>query len=185
MGYELHPETPPGGVPLSQHLRDPQGTNDYVKSFAAAFGISDLSPPARIANTRRALAAAEHARDRGRLAAFNAAVFDSYWRWGLGIESDEELAAIARRAGVEPAGAVAAAGDPVLLERVDGARRAARQAGVTGVPTFDVEPGAPGGSRVSSRIVGCQRYEVLADAVRKAGARRREGWAPAPGAGGS
>lgn len=178
MGYELHPETPPGGVPLSAYLRDPEGTHAYVKSFAGAFGITDLSPPERLANTRRALAAAERARDRGRLEAFNAAVYDSYWRWGLGIESDADLAAIAGRAGVDPEGAVAAARDPALLERVDAARRAALGAGVTGVPTFDIEPAAPGAGRVSSRIVGCQRYEVLADAARRAGGRRR---AAAPG----
>lgn len=180
MGYELHPETPPGGVPLSEHLRDPEGAHAYVKGFAAAFGIADLSPPGRLANTRRALAAAERARDQGKLAAFNAAVYDSYWRWGLGIESDAELAAIAARAGLDPEGVTSAARDPALLERVDAARRAALAAGVTGVPTFDVEPGAPGAGRASSRIVGCQRYEVIVDAVRRAGARRT----PIPGADG-
>jgi predicted DsbA family dithiol-disulfide isomerase len=178
VGYELHPETPPGGVPLSERLRDPEGAHAYVKSFAAAFGIADLRPPERLANTRRALAAAEHARDQGRLAAFSAAVYDSYWRWGLGIESDADLAAIAGRTGIDPASAVAATRDPALLERVDAARRAALQAGVTGIPTCDVEPGAPGAGRASSRIVGCQRYEVLVDAVRRAGARRTT---PVPG----
>ena len=178
MGYELHPETPPGGVPVAERLRDPEGTHAYVRSFAAAFGIPDLAPPERLANTRRALAAAERARDQGRLAAFNAAVYDSYWRWGLGIESDAELAAIGARAGVDPEGVVSAARDPALLERVDAARRAALGAGVTGVPTFDVEPCTPGAGRVSSRIVGCQRYEVLVDAVRRAGARRTT---PVPG----
>jgi predicted DsbA family dithiol-disulfide isomerase len=54
--------------------------------------------------------------------------------------------------------------DPAALARVDGARRAALEAGVTGIPTFDIG---------DTRLVGCQRYEVLADAARRAGARRR------------
>jgi predicted DsbA family dithiol-disulfide isomerase len=179
VGYELHPETPPGGVPVAEHLRDPEGMHAYVKSFAAGFGIDDLSPPVRLANTRRALAVAEHARDAGRLHAFNAAAYDAYWRHGQGIESDEDLAALVRRAGLDAAVAVRAASDPAYLARVDAARREAKRAGVTGIPTFDFEPDAPGGARASSRVVGCQRYDVLADAVRRAGARRREAPSPA------
>jgi predicted DsbA family dithiol-disulfide isomerase len=49
---------------------------------------------------------------------------------------------------------------------VDQARAIAVRAGVTGIPTFDIGP---------SRVVGCQRYEVLAEAARRAGARRRLG----------
>lgn len=185
MGYELHPETPPGGVPIAEHLRDPEGMHAYVRSFAAGFGIPDLRPPVRLANTRRALAVAEHARDEGRLEALSAASYDAYWRLGQGIETDEDLRAIARRAGLDPAAAVAAARDPALLARVDAARREALGAGVTGVPTFDVEPGEPGGPgepgppRLPSRVVGCQRYEVLAEAVRRAGGRRRDAPSPA------
>jgi predicted DsbA family dithiol-disulfide isomerase len=174
VGYELHPETPQGGVPVADIFRDAEGLHAYVRSFAAGFGILDLSPPARLANTRRVLAACEHARDAGRLEAFSAAAYDAYWRHGRGIESDDELAALALAAGLDPVAAVAATRDPAMLARVDAARGEAMRSGVTGVPTFDVEPDAPGGARVSSRVVGCQRYEVLVDAVRRAGARRRD-----------
>lgn len=175
VGYELHPETPPGGIALSDYLRDAGAMLRYVKEFAAGFGISDLRPPTRLASTRRALAVAQWAREAGRLEAFSAAAYDAYWRHGGGLESDEELAAIARRAGLDPAAAVAAASDPALLGLVDSARRTALAAGVTGIPTFVL---APTGSGAGSRIVGCQRYEVLADAARRAGGRRR---AAAPG----
>ncbi len=164
MGYELHPDTPPGGVALADWLPEPEAMNGYVRAFAADFGIHDLVPPVLLANTRRALAAAQAARDAGRLGAWRAAAFDAYWRKGRGLETDEDLAAIARAAGLEPALAVRAAGDPAALARVDAARVEALRAGVSGIPTFDM-----GGAR----IVGCQQYEVLADAVRRAGARRR------------
>ncbi len=164
MGYELHPGTPSGGVPLAEYLPDPDAMLGYVRSFAAGFGIGDLVPPLRLAPTRRALAVAQHARDAGRLEPFRAAAFDAYWRKGRALESDDDLAAIAREAGLEPAAALAAAGDAVTLARVAGARRAALEAGVTGIPTFDIG---------ATRIVGCQRYEVLAESARRAGARRR------------
>jgi predicted DsbA family dithiol-disulfide isomerase len=179
VGYELHPETPPGGVALSEWLGDADAMLGYVKSFAASFGIPDLVPPERLANTRRALAVAEHARDAGRLDPFCDAAYDTYWRWGGGLETDEELAGLARRAGLDPGAAVAAARDPALLARVDGARRAALAARVGGVPTLDVDAESP--APPPARIVGCQRYEELAEAVRRAGARRRDAAEPVRG----
>ena len=164
VGYELHPETPPGGLPLAGFLKDAEAMLGYVRSFAAGFGIHDVVPPGVLASTRRAHAAAHCARDAGRLDAFRIAAFDRYWRRGGGLESDADLADLAREAGIDPAAALAAAGDPALLARVDAARREAEDAGITGVPTFDLGP---------LRIVGCQRYDVLADAARRAGARRR------------
>jgi predicted DsbA family dithiol-disulfide isomerase len=164
VGYELHPATPPGGIPLSEYLPSPEAALGYVRTFALGFGIDDLRPPATLCSTRRALAVAEHARARGRLEPYRAAAFDAYWRRGRGLETDADLGAIAREAGLDPAAAVAAAVDPATLAQVDAARRTAREAGVTGIPTFDIGP---------VRVVGCQRYEVLADAARRAGARRR------------
>jgi predicted DsbA family dithiol-disulfide isomerase len=164
VGYELHPRTPPGGIPLTDYLPAHEAMLGYVRSFATRFGISDLEPPERLASTRRAHAVALHARDVGRLEAFRAAAFDAYWRKRRGLESDEDLALLAREAGLEPDAALEVARDPAALARVDGARRAALEAGVTGIPTFDIG---------DTRLVGCQRYAVLADAARRAGARRR------------
>lgn len=164
MGYELHPETPPGGVPLSEVLPDPDAMLGYVRSFAAGFGIDDLAPPRVLPSTRRAHAVAQRAREEGRLDAFRRAAFDAYWRRGRGLEAADELAALARDVDMDPRAALAAAVDPGLLARVDAARHAAAAAGVTGIPTFDVGEG---------RIVGCQRYDVLVEAARRAGARRR------------
>jgi predicted DsbA family dithiol-disulfide isomerase len=180
IGYELHPDTPRGGLPLSSYLPDAEAMLGYVKAFAARFGIDDLSPPERLANTRRALAVAQYARDEGRLDAFRAAAFDAYWRLGLGLESDEDIARLAERAGLDPQAAVAAARDPNLLAVVDAARRQAVESGVTSVPTFEVRPALPGEAR-AARVVGCQRYDVLAEAVRRAGARRRGSASPMPG----
>lgn len=175
VGYELHPETPPGGVPLASYLPDADAMLGYVRSFAAGFGIPDLAAPSRLSNTRRALAVGEHARTVGRLDAFRAAAFDGYWREGNPLEDDAGLRAVALAAGLDPDAALAAASDPEVLARVDAARRRARAAGVTGIPAFDFVPeGALVGGDAPLRVVGCQRYEVLAEAARRAGARRRQ-----------
>ncbi|HUL60586.1 MAG TPA: hypothetical protein VLU43_15000, partial [Anaeromyxobacteraceae bacterium] len=63
--------------------------------------------------------------------------------------------------------------DAAMLARVDAARAQALSAGVTGIPTFDIG---------AVRVVGCQPYEVLAAAARKAGACRtkHQSRGPAP-----
>src|SRR5689334_6659449 len=68
-GFELHPRTPPGGLPLGALFpgRDLKALHEGTKRFAAGFGVVDFSPPNYLWNTRRALAMAEHARDEGRL----------------------------------------------------------------------------------------------------------------------
>ncbi|MGC3998639.1 MAG: DsbA family protein [Anaeromyxobacter sp.] len=170
IGYELHPGTPRGGVPLAQVFPQAGAMLGYVKGFAEGFGIDDLRPPAHLASTRRALAAAEHARDQGRLEPFRALAFDAYWRRGWGIEEDEDLRWLAREVGLDPEAAVQAAAEPALLARVDQARAQALAAGVRGVPTFDF---VADGADDPVRVVGCQRYENLAEAARKVGAGRR------------
>ena len=169
MGYELRPETPEGGEPLYEELPDPDAAFGYVRGFAARFGVGGLAPPPLRANTRRAHAVALHARDAGRLEAYRTAALDAYWRRGAGLESDGDLAAVAREAGLDPAAALAAARDPAVLERVDAARRDALAAGIASLPTFDFG---------AERVVGCQPYEKLAEAARRAGARPRAAAGP-------
>lgn len=161
-GFELHPSTPRGGRPLSSlfpgvHL---PSLHEQTRRFAAQFGVRDFSPSDRLSNTRRALAMAEYAREHDRLAPFRQAAFDGNWRQGKNLEDDVDLQAIAAQAGLDPAAALVAADDAAYLERVDRRQKDARAAGVTGIPTFVLN---------DQRIVGCQPYEALANAARRAG----------------
>jgi predicted DsbA family dithiol-disulfide isomerase len=113
-------------------------------------------------NTRRALALAEWARDRGALHPVRRGIMDAYWRRGLDVEDPAVLAAVAAAAGLDGAAAVKGSEAPGILERVAKMGQAAARAGVTGIPTFDV-----GGERV----VGAQPYEVLEAAVLRAARR--------------
>jgi predicted DsbA family dithiol-disulfide isomerase len=160
-GFELHPETPAGGMPLTAIIPAGRlaGMREYMKKFAAGFGIHEMASPQRISNTRRALAVAELARDQGKLQAFRDAAMEAYWHSEKNLEDDAELRAIAQGVGLDPDEALRAADDPKYLARVDAARAEANAAGVRGVPTFFI------GDEV---IVGCQPYEVLAAAARRA-----------------
>jgi predicted DsbA family dithiol-disulfide isomerase len=165
-GFELHPETPEGGVDIGR-LFGPERVapmRQYMDRFAAEFGIRDMRHPDHLPNTRRILAAAELARDEGRLDRFRGAAMDAYWRGGKDLEADGVVREIARATGLDPDRTVAAMGDPAFLDRVDAVRRESINAGVTGIPTFFI------GHDV---VVGCQPYPVLAAAVEAAGGARR------------
>ena len=135
----------------------------YLDRFAGSFGITDMRHPDRLPNTRRVLAAAELARDRGRLHPFRRAAMDAYWREGLDLEDESVVRRIAGAADVDGEDAAAAMHDPRYVARIDAIRRESIEAGVTGIPTFFI------GDEV---VVGCQPYETLAAAAERAGAVR-------------
>jgi predicted DsbA family dithiol-disulfide isomerase len=136
---------------------------DHLVRFAESFGVPIEQQP-RMPNTRRALAAAEYARDAGRLDPFRHEAMRAYWREGRDLEDPAVIQAIARTAGVDPGAAAAAMHEPRWLARVDAARDEAERLGVTGIPTFLFG---------EQRVVGCQPYAVLAAAAERAGAPRR------------
>jgi predicted DsbA family dithiol-disulfide isomerase len=132
--------------------------------FAKGFGITDMKMRQRSPNTRRALAIAEFARDLGKLEPWRRVAMDAHWKGGLDLESDADLRALAAEAGLDPDAALAASRDLEFLTRIDRKRAEAEELGVTGIPTFVI------GNR---GVVGCQPYQVLAQFVEAAGARKR------------
>jgi len=166
-GFELHAETPVGGMALATLFRgrDVASMHAYVRKFAAGFGVDLPQPPTHLPNTRAALAAAEYARDHGKLEAFREAAAKAYWIDGKDLEAPAVLRAVAGAAGLDPAKTVAAAKDAKYLQRVDATRAESESVGVTGIPTMVFPDG--------SASVGCQPYESLAAAARAAGARPR------------
>ncbi len=164
-GFQLHPSTPEGGVPLTQ-LFGPRaaGMKAHVEQFARGFGITDMKVGEHLNNTRRVLALAEWARDAGKLDAFRHAAMEAYWRRGENLEDEDVLARLAEEAGLSAEGARAALKSPEYRARVDAMGQVAQRDGVRGIPTFLIG---------NARVVGCQPYEVLAQAARLAGALAR------------
>ncbi|HEX2062323.1 MAG TPA: DsbA family protein [Thermoanaerobaculia bacterium] len=164
-GFELHPETPPGGMRLDEYFPPERlrGMGESMKNFAAQHGIDDFVQRERIPNTRRALALAEVAREEGRLEEYRQRAMDAHWRDGLDIEDDEVLRNLARESGL-PDDAVERSKDPKYLDRIDAIREEANAIGVEGIPTFVL--GRYGFS-------GAQPYESFVALAERAGAKKR------------
>lgn len=166
-GFELHPETPEGGMELRELFRgaNVDALHERLLAFAESLGVTDLAPPTRIPNTRRALALSELAREQGVLRPFRDRVMQAHWREGRNIEDEETLVALAREVGLDEGEARAAQTDPARRAAIDEVRREASAIGVTGIPTFIFD--------WKTAVVGCQPFEVLARAAEEAGAVRR------------
>jgi len=137
---------------------------EYMEKFAAGFGVHGMETPERMPNTRRALAMTEFARDHGRLDDFRKLAMTAHWKEGRDLESKNDLAEIAALSSLDPEAALMAADSSIYLGRVDRLHDEASKMGVTGIPTFIIG---------KERVVGCQPYEVLAGATRRAGAVQR------------
>lgn len=170
-GFELHPETPRGGMPISALLpaaRVP-AMLAQLRTFAAGFGVTGIEHTGHVPNTRRALAVAERARVEGRLDAFRHAAMRAHWEQLQDIEDPDVLADLAASVGMDPAAARAAADDPAIQATLDAVRSEANRLGVPGIPTF-VFGHLGQGARA---VVGCQPWEALSQAALQAGAKRR------------
>lgn len=165
-GYELSPGTPLSGMSLEEKFgaRVP-AMHARVKAYAEELGIADFHPPMRSANTRKALAMTEYARDQGKLDAFRDAAMDAHWKDHRDLGSDEVLKDLATRAGLQPDTALQAAQSAEYVKKVTDARAEGDRMGVSGIPTFFFQD--------RYRIVGCQPFEVLAEVAEKLGAKRR------------
>lgn len=135
-----------------------------MRQFAAGFGVTDMKRSARMPNTRRALAAAEYARELGLMDRFRALTMDAHWKEGRDIEEPGVLRSLAAAAGMDPDRTMAASEDPVYLGRVDAMRIEYKRVKTGGIPTFVF------GAEV---VEGCQPYEILAAAARRSGAAPR------------
>ena len=135
-----------------------------MRNFAASFGIRGMASPERLPNTRRILAMAEYARETGKLDAFRTLAMNARWENGSDLEDEIILEKLAAASGLDPQKAMKASESPDYLSRIDSIRAEAGRLGIDGIPTFIIG---------KQRIVGCQSYEILADAVVKAGGSRR------------
>jgi predicted DsbA family dithiol-disulfide isomerase len=166
-GFELHSETPAGGIPLSKLFPEYQTRDrqEQMKEFAASFGIENMALPEILPNTHRILAMAEYAREMGTLDAFRTLAMQARWEENRNLEDDGVLGDLASASGLDPQKALAACDSADYLARVDSLGDEAKRMGVTGIPAFIIG---------ETRIVGCQPYQVLADAVCQAGGSPRK-----------
>jgi predicted DsbA family dithiol-disulfide isomerase len=154
LGFEIHPETPPEGTPLSIMFPriDPKSMTQSLNNAGEPFGIAFVKI-VHISNSRRSLEAAEFAKDHDRFDGFHGALFHAYFSQGRDIGNIEILASIAGEAGLDAESMKAALQTGKYRPTIENARQEAARLGVNAAPTFIIEN--------KDRIVGAQPLEVF------------------------
>ena len=160
MSYELHPETPPRGLLLSERFKgyDLSSFQEQLRArgreVGVVFGIRTL-----LSNSRLALMASEFARDQGLYDSFHENMFQAYFTNGLDIGNPDIIAAVAKKSGLDEKATLSAVADGRYQKRLDEARREGQLLSLTGIPLFIIEN--------KYKIVGAQPMEVFRDLLKK------------------
>ena len=161
--FLLDPTTPDAGRPYPYPPEERARRAGPLQAMAAEAGVTIASRD-WISNSRQALEAAEHAREQGLFEPFHRAVFYAYFAKGRDIGKLDELRAIAREAGLDDQGMVAALDDRRYAARVEEDLDLAERIGLTGVPAFII------GDRL---VMGAQPYEIFEEVMRQLGREKR------------
>ncbi len=167
--FELHPETPRTGAHLAGRLGGSARAQAYRDNLLNLAAVSELAmrlPPV-IANSHRALEAAEFAREHGGFERYHGALFRAYFQDCRDIGDVDVLCEVARENGVDDQGLRQALADERYAARIDAITEAARADGIVSTPTFVFEGGF--------RLVGAQDYDVFASVTRRLRDRRSAG----------
>ncbi len=165
--FELHPETPPGGVDVDEILRRTgrgRAYSENLKAYAAEAGLK-LASNRWLANSHRSLELAEFARDRGKFSEVHEALFRAYFEDAQDIGAAPVIEAIAAAAGLD----VEEWRVEALLGRygalIDRTTLLARQKGVASTPAIIFDD--------RMVVTGAQDYLVYQDVLRRLGATPR------------
>ena len=139
VSYELHPETPPGGLLLSEHFKGRDLAPFYagLKSRGSELGIV-FNEHTVLSNSRLALLASEYARDKGRHDVFHEIMFRAYLSRSQDIGRPEVVGTVASESGLDEQETLAAAKDGRYVPRLAQATKEGRLLGLTGIPLFIV-----------------------------------------------
>jgi predicted DsbA family dithiol-disulfide isomerase len=140
-GYQIHPEWPAEGIPVSEYRAMDAETRrqvwDRIQSLANDAGFS-MKPPELLMNSRRALESAEFAKQAGAGEAFQERVYRAYFQEGLNIGNVAVLADLAHDVGLSRGELDQALAANRYSMKIKNAALASHQRGVSGVPTFFV-----------------------------------------------
>ncbi|MDQ7782052.1 MAG: DsbA family protein [Desulfomonilaceae bacterium] len=140
VSYELRPETPPEGIPLTRRFSPEDLHRIYENLRRTGEPLGIIFGEVKVtSNSRSALQAVEFARDRGHFHSFHNRVFYAYFTDTRDIGNVEVLLDLAQEDGLDPAELQRALAEGTYLSRLFHARRDADALGVTAVPTFVVD----------------------------------------------
>jgi predicted DsbA family dithiol-disulfide isomerase len=159
LAFEIHPETPPEGMPLVKMFprADVEAMTRRLNSMGEPFGLT-FQKIVNISNSRLSLEAGEFAKEQGRFELFHHAVFQAYFSQGRDIGTIEALKQAGREARLDTEAlekALQAGRYRHVLEEI---KEESSRLGITAAPTFILNE--------KYRIVGAQPIEVFRDRLK-------------------
>ena len=152
--YELHPEAPPEGVQREAYFgraRSEQMGN-YMRSVAEQVGLT-METRDVIINSRRALGAAEFARDHGKYDEMHHALFKAHWEGTGRLEDVDDLVRIGVGVGLDADELRSAIDEDRYATVIDDNRAQAESVGINAIPAHIFEN--------RYLVLGAQPYEVF------------------------
>jgi len=161
--FELHPEAPIEGIPREAYFgrERSERIHSHLQSVAESVGLTMKSRDV-IINSRRALGAAEFARERGLYDEMHHALFKAHWEGTGRLEDIDDLVRIGAEISLDPGELRTALEEDRYAEVIDENRRLAASVGIDAIPAHIF------GRRYL--VVGAQPYEVLKQVVDRLGA---------------
>jgi predicted DsbA family dithiol-disulfide isomerase len=156
--YELHPEAPPEGIPRDAYFGRARSErmHTHLQSIAESLGLQMESRDV-IINSRRALGAAEFAREHGKFDEMHHALFKAHWEGSGKLEQVDDLVRIGFEVGLDADDLRAALEEHRYDAVIDENRRAATSVGIDAIPAHIF------GRRYL--VLGAQPYEVLRQVI--------------------
>ena len=133
--FELHPEAPVEGIPRDVYFgrARSEGMRTHLQSVAESVGLR-LETRDVIINSRRALGAAEFARERGKFEEMHRALFRAHWEGTGKLEDVDDLVRIGESVGLGGAELRQAIEDDRYELVIDENRRMASSVGIDAIP---------------------------------------------------
>jgi predicted DsbA family dithiol-disulfide isomerase len=152
--FELHPEAPPEGIPREAYFgrARSEAMHDHLRTVAEQAGLKMESRDV-IINSRRALSAAEFARERGRFDEMHRALFKAHWEQTARLEDVDDLVRVGEAIGLDGVELRRAIEDGRYEPVIDETRHEAESVGINAIPAH-VFAGR-------YLVVGAQPYEVF------------------------
>lgn len=155
--FELRPEPSPLLDPQGEYLTRTWSQAVYPLAEQRKMGLK--LPPVQ-PRSRKALEAAEFAREQGRFDVFHEALFRAFFQDGRDIGQTEVLLKIGEQVGLDRDALRQVLATDRYKEKILQDQAEATRLGITGVPTYVVDG--------RYFVVGAQPYEALKQAVEKA-----------------
>jgi len=133
--YELHPEAPVEGIPREVYFRGArfEQMRTHLENMAAEVGLT-MKQRDVIINSRRALGAAEFAREHGKFDALHLALFKAHWEGTGRLENPDDLVRIGTEIGLDANELRAAIDEDRYAAVIDENRAEAESVGINAIP---------------------------------------------------